>query len=291
VPYLAFSEAIGEYANQCDRATLHTDVGVDVVEAARITPQLRAALQVEIPTEDDLASEERRYRLLQGVSTFLRRLATSSAVVLVLEDLHDADRGTLDLLLHLTWSLSRARLLVIGTYRDTEVDRVHPLSATLAEMRHIAAFERLPLQGLDEGEVRELLHGLHVDGVTTDLARAVHRRTEGNALFVREVARTLVHVTEASPSAAPPMDVIPEGLRDVIRKHLSRLSSTANDILRVAAVIGREFRLDLLVRIMPLDWTRGADRGREELMLAGVWDRAFVALQRDKSAAGHVVWG
>jgi ATP/maltotriose-dependent transcriptional regulator MalT len=280
VPYLAFSEAIGEYANHCDLTTLHTDVGVDVVEAARITPQLRAALQVEIPTEKDLASEERRYRLLQGVTTFLRRLASSSPVVLVLDDLHDADRGTLDLLLHLTRSLSRSRLLVVGTYRDTEVDRVHPLSATLAEMRRIAGFDRLPLQGLDEGEVCDLLRELHVDGVTTDLARAVHRRTEGNALFVREVARTLLQETGASASAVPPMDVIPEGLRDVIGKRLSRLSATANDILRVAAVIGREFRLDLLVRVMPL---------AEEDIVAGLEEACRVSLIEERLSSQVIV--
>jgi hypothetical protein len=258
VPYLAFSEAIGEYANRCDLAALHTDVGADVVEAARITPQLRDALQVEIPTEEDLTSEERRYRLLQGVATFLRRLASTSPVMLVLEDLHDADRGTLDLLLHLTRSLS----------------------ATLAEMQGMSGFDRLPLQGLDEGEVCDLLRGLHLDGVTADLARAVHRRTEGNALFVREVARTLVRETEVSASAVPPIDVIPEGLRDVIGKHLSRLSATANDILRVAAVIGREFRLDLLVRVMPL---------AEEDIVAGLEEACRVSLLEERLSSQVIV--
>ena len=128
MPYVAFAEAIDGYVQNCDLTTLSAEVGEDITEAARLAPQLRQALHAEPPTDDHLSSEERRYRLLQGVTSFLRKVASVAPVVVVLEDLHDADRGSLDLLLHLSRNLSRSHLLVLGTYRDTDVDRVHPLS-------------------------------------------------------------------------------------------------------------------------------------------------------------------
>ena len=80
--------------------------------------------------------------------------------MLVLEDLHWADRGTLDMLLHVARNLQGVRLLVVGTYRDVEVDRVHPLSATLAEMRHIGALPRVLLRGLTVEEVHRMYNAL-----------------------------------------------------------------------------------------------------------------------------------
>jgi predicted ATPase len=84
----------------------------------------------------------------------------------------DADGGTLDMLSHVARNLSGSRLLIVGTYRDVEVDRTHALSSTLAELRRGSAFGRIPLRGLTVDEV--------------------HRQTEGNPLFIQEVLRYLV---------------------------------------------------------------------------------------------------
>jgi DNA-binding NarL/FixJ family response regulator len=119
-----------------------------------------------------------------------------------------------------------------------------------------------------------------VSGASVDLARAVHQRTEGNALFVREVARTLVQEPDALQPAASAAFGIPEGLRDVIGRHLSRLSPTTNEILRVAAVIGREFRLDLLVRVMPL---------AEDDMVAGLEEACRMTLLEEHLSGQAIV--
>jgi len=98
------------------------------------------------------------------VTGFLRNASQAQALLLVLEDLHDADRGTLDLLLHLARNLQGAdatgrgaRLLVVGTYRDVEVDRAHPLSGALAELRRAGSFLRVPLRGLTIDEVQRMM--------------------------------------------------------------------------------------------------------------------------------------
>src|SRR5207249_9199641 len=102
-----------------------------------------------------------------------------------------ADRGTLDLLVFLARQLTGTRLLIVGNYRDVEVDRAHPLSGTLAELRRASSFQRIPLRGLTADEVQRMMNTIAGQDVSYSLSEAVHRQTEGNPLFVQEVLRYL----------------------------------------------------------------------------------------------------
>ncbi|MEE8561738.1 MAG: hypothetical protein V3S91_07190, partial [Gemmatimonadota bacterium] len=186
-------------------------------------------------------------------------------MLVVLEDLHDADRGTLDLLLHVSRNLQGTRLLIVGTYRDVEVDRAHPLSSALAELRRSGSFLRVLLHGLTVDEVHRMYCIIRGQEVPWSRAEVIHRQTEGNPLFVQEVLRYLVEegivVREGGRYLLSDSEAgIPEGLRDVVGKRLSRLSEKANQVLSVAAVIGREFRLDVLQQVagLPEDELYGA---------------------------------
>ena len=201
--------------------------------------------------------DEDRWRLMQAVTSFLRNSTTVQPLLVVLEDLHWADRGTLDLLLHVARGLQGSRLLIVGTYRDVEVDRAHPLSATLADLRRIGNFVRVPLRGLTVDEVHRMYNALRGQEVPWAQAEAVHRQTEGNPLFIQEVLRYLVEegyvLREPGryvlAEGTEPGTGIPEGLRDVVGRRLNRLSEKTNQVLAIAAVMGREFRLDVLQRI------------------------------------------
>jgi tetratricopeptide (TPR) repeat protein len=204
--------------------------------------------------------EEERWRLLQAVSGFLRNASSVQPLLLVLEDLHWADRGTLDLMLHVARNLEGARLLVVGTYRDVEVDRAHPLSATLAELRRVSSLPRILLRGLTVDEVHRMYTFIRGQDVSWAQAEAVHRQTEGNPLFVQEVLRYLVEeglvIREAGryvlAEGTVPGTGIPEGLRDVVGRRLNRLSEKTNQVLSIAAVMGRDFRLDVLQQVLAL---------------------------------------
>jgi len=158
------------------------------------------------------------------------------------------------MLIHISHNLSGIRLLIVGTYRDVEVDRSHPLSASLAELRRMSSYSRVILRGLNADEVRRMLESITIQEIPWGLAEAVHRQTEGNPLFVQEVVRYLAEEGLISqqegqwrPTRETPLEMsIPEGLRDVIGKRLSLLSKECNQLLSVAAVIGREFPLDTL---------------------------------------------
>src|SRR5712691_5378268 len=267
LPYLAFVEALRTYVLARDADGLKSDLGSGGPEVARIVSEVRERAQVE-PAPAGGDPEEDRWRLLQAVTGFLRNASTVQPLLLVLEDLHWADRGTLDLLLHVARNLQTAdssgrgaRLLVVGTYRDVEVDRAHPLSATLAELRHIGSLPRVVLRGLTIDEVHRMYSAIRGQDVAWAQAEIVHRQTEGNPLFVQEVLRYLVEegyvVREGGryvlAEGTEPGTGIPDGLRDVVGKRLNRLSEKTNQVLSVAAVMGREFRLDVLQRVVGLD--------------------------------------
>lgn len=259
LPYLAFVEALRTYVLNREPEDLKKELGTNAGDVARIVSEIRERVDVE-PRVAAGNPEEDRWRLLQAVSGFLRNASTVQPLLLVLEDLHWADRGTLDLLLHLARNLAGSRLLVIGTYRDVEVDRGHPLSNTLAELRRATSFQRIALRGLTVDEVHRMMNVIRGQDVPWSRAEAIHRQTEGNPLFVQEVLRYLVEeglvVREGGQyvrtDGSDPNSGIPEGLRDVIGKRLSRLSEKANQLLSVAAVIGRDFRLDVLQQVAGL---------------------------------------
>ncbi len=126
LPYLAFVEAMRTYVLDRDPEGLKSDLGSGAADVARIVSEVRDRVQVDLRDASD--PEDDRWRLLNSITTFLTNAASVQPLVIVLEDLHWADRGTLDLLQHVARSLQGARLVIVGTYRDVEVDRTHPLS-------------------------------------------------------------------------------------------------------------------------------------------------------------------
>ena len=276
-PYMPFVEALRQYvANRPDDA-LRTELGNGASDVAKLVSEVRqrvpaSALTTEIPPDQE------RQRLYESVVTFLMNAAKANPIVLVLDDLHWADAPTLNLLRNLARSIKGSRLLVIGTYRDVDLDRRHPLAEVLAELRRERLFERVLLRGMTPLEVSALLemvaqHELDQGGVV--LASALHRATEGNPFFIEETVRHLVETGRIFrregrwvSNAANVHDMgIPEGVREVIGRRLSRLSSACNDALTSAAVLGREFEFAVL----------GAMTGLGEDELLAVIEEALVA--------------
>ncbi len=274
LPYLAFVEAMRTYVLSREANELRQAMGTGASEVARIVSEVRDKLDVT-PREASNPDED-RYRLFQAVTDFLANASEVQPLLIVLEDLHDSDKGTLDLLTHITRNINNGRLLIVGTYRDVEVDRTHPLSSTLADLRRVSSFERVLLRGLTIDEVHRMLSGLSGQDVPWQVAEAVFRQTEGNPLFVQEVLRYAVEdgliVRESGEWRTVDPDQlvmsIPEGLRDVIGKRLSNLSPECGQLLSMGSVMGREFRFEVLQRL--------ADMPEEDL---------FKALQEAISAA------
>jgi DNA-binding CsgD family transcriptional regulator len=253
VPFGAFVEAIEAAIARVDEQALKRDLGTGGVILARLVPELRVMLGIDLSERNEASQRE----LLKAVAEFFHGLARRQPLLLVLEDLHWADQDTLDLLLFLARNLEGSRLLIVGTYRDVEVSRSHPFASALAEVRRQGHTSRIRLRGLSRGDSLAMLSALTGGEVDRGQADAIYEQTDGNPFFIREIERFFeeqgIDLREAANDSPGLSRLgIPEGVRDVIGSRLTRLGPECNQVLAVASAIGREFDLQTLAGCVDL---------------------------------------
>jgi hypothetical protein len=250
VPYQPFVEAIRHFVDHTPDEELVVRLGQYGGEMVRLVPEL-AERAPGLPPRLRSDPQTERYRLFDAVAAWLAAASAEEPVLLVLDDLQWTAKPTLLLLRHVVRSPELRRVLVLGTYRDSELGHDHPLVDVLADFRRQGDVERLSLAGLDSSGVAAFMEqaaGRALDDEDLLLARAIHEETEGNPFFVREVLRHLAETgvierqggrwaTRLSGEEVG----IPEGVREVVGMRLARLSGGANRALRTGAVVGAQF--------------------------------------------------
>ncbi len=196
-------------------------------------------------------SDAARFQLFDAITSLLRAAAAQGPLVLVLDDLHGADHPSLLLLGFLAVHLRDSPILVIGTYREAEARLDPQLASTLGDI--IRHGRRLPLRGLRERDVGEVVERIAGRRPPDLVLRAIHHATEGNPFFIDEVVRLLSAEGRLDDAAQVATVRIPDGVRETIRHRLDPLPDRTRMLLLTAAVIGREFRLDTLQRVCDLD--------------------------------------
>jgi len=233
------------------RASLEA-LGSSAGDITDIVPEIRTLLPGIEPPARLADAAQARFRMFDSIRQLVVGLSNRRPVLIVLDDLHWADAPTLRLLEFLANELAVDRVMILGTYRRTELSRQHPLSDTLgglARSRHVA---RINLNGLSADEVHAFITATTGTQPPDWLSRSLYKQTEGNPLFLREIVRFLEHqglfsgAGSAPLAALPPTIRIPEGVKEVIGRRLNLLSAQCNDVLAVCAVIGRDFSHDLL---------------------------------------------
>jgi predicted ATPase len=228
-------------------------MGPGAADIAEIVPEIHRKL-TDLATPQSLEPEQARFRLFDSITTFLKSASQGQPLILVLDDLQWADKPSLLLLEFLARELAETHLLVIGTYRDIELPRRHPLADTLGELNRERLFQRILLRGLNQQDVGRIIENTSNVPPPAWLIEAVHTQTEGNPLFVMEVVRLLAQEGELTGENAITQESwtvrIPEGVREVIGRRLNRLSQRCNETLAVASVIGREFELRQLAPVI-----------------------------------------
>lgn len=287
-PYQPFVEALAAYLRACPAATVEAQLGGLKTELPRLVPWLSSDTPTRLDTlqtEPELA----RYRLFEAVRLLVRGAATEDPLLLILDDLHWASRPTLLLLRHLVRGLDPARVLVVGTFRDTEPGA--DLAWFLGDARRDVAYARLSLRGLDTSEVGELVSG---DGAIADPSgvwtRAVHAETNGNPFFVVEMLR---HLRESRGPDQTTLS-IPAGVREVVGLRIGRLSERTGSLLRAAAVLGDEFELPVLRGVTGLDDAALLDGLEEAATAALVYEvdpsgRGNAGLGDERYGFGHAI--
>ena len=252
-PYLPYVEII-EQAISGPRSSLELwkALGDVAPEIARIAPALRRVFP-DIPPPVELPAELARRYVWNSFGSFIGRAAQGQPLLLVLEDLHWADESTVLLTEYLAPLLPEMPVLVLGTYRDIEVDLQHPLARVIGQLARRRLVERVNLRRLSFDGVRALLSALAGQPAPEQLVRMIDRETEGNPFFVEEV---YLHLVESGVllddhgrvRADLQLDEVsvPESIRLVLGQRLGRLAGSTREVLVAAAVSGRVFASELV---------------------------------------------
>jgi class 3 adenylate cyclase len=267
LPFQPFAEAL-RFQVELDDAPVAW-FGALAGELTRLVPDFGEHVNdVGAPVRGDAESD--RQRLFDAITAWLRATAASIPVLLVLDDLHWADRPTLLLLRHLIYETAHDAVCIVGTYRSTDLDRTHPLATMLGDLRRDGTVTRLAIDGLSADGVAELLeraggHELAPEGV--ELANAVYRETGGNPFFVGEIVRHLVEsgalvLRNGRWTSDFTLESVglPEGVREVVGRRISHLDDETQKLLSLAAVIGHEFSLPVLAAVAGVDEDDALDR-------------------------------
>ena len=252
-----FLEALRQYVSTCPPQELPRRLQHASGELLRVVPEL-AGRVADLPAPLMGDPEGARSRLFEAVARLLCDAAQHAPVVLVLDDLHWADKATVLLLKYLVRYPREARLMVLGMYRETDLEADDPLCAMLTELGREHHLEHHSLTSLDSAAVAELV-GVHVgDEASAELCQTVYDGTEGNAFFVVEVLR---HLTESGAADATSRGIVtgkldvPDSVKDVVGQRIARLGKETNRLLAAGSVLGHEFDLQVLehLAVLPED--------------------------------------
>ena len=265
-PYWPWRQLIRSYLSVSGDREAEETLGAGLADIASIVPEVTERFGARLAEHPAGDSAQSRFRLFDAIAAFWRRAARRAPLLLIFEDLHWADATSLRLFAFLAAELEDSALLVVGTYRDTELSRQHPLFDTLADLARSSVCERLELAGLSARETEEFMVAANGRAASARFVDALHARTEGHPLFLEETLRLLIdsgapHGLDGTGDDTRLLMKIPTGVREVIGKRLNRLSVPAGRLLSVAACIGRTFDLQLLAQLE-------ADKSEDELLLA-----------------------
>jgi tetratricopeptide (TPR) repeat protein len=256
-PYLPFVEAFRRWVReQQDDNALREALGDSILEIAKLAPEIEMRLG-PLPERHTLAAHEERLLFFDAVAQVLANLSRRQGLLFYADDLHWADHGTLWLLGHLLRQLRDQRVLVLGAYRETELERAHPLAKALVDWNRERLITRIALRRFDKSETAAQLGALLGEEVSADFGDAVHRETEGNPFFVEEVLKALIERGSVRRESGRwrrcdvEQLVIPQSVKEAIGHRLDRVSSQCNEVLRAAAVLGKVFKFEDLMATAP----------------------------------------
>jgi len=255
-PYWPWVQAIRAWLDMVDDDRLIAAVAENAFLLSELAVELRARLPTVAPMAAVSNPDEARFRLFDAVSGLWKRVAEQCPLMLVLDDLHWADTPSLKLLEFFSHEVDARPILILGTYRDIEVSRRHPLSDTLGELARRSGFRRVQLKGLSLVEASQFVAVATGRPQPGEMVEMLHARTEGNPLFLAEMTRFFqqegligARANHVRGGSGNQLRHIPDGVREVIGRRLNGLSPTCGRLLSAAAVVGRVFSLDVLERV------------------------------------------
>ena len=256
LPYLPFLEAIGNYLAREDVAALRERLGPAADDLAQLFPQMGR------PHPRGGEAQQAKLRLFESILQLLRDAARSSALLVVLEDLHWADPATRELLDYATRRLRSTNVLILATYRTDEMHRKHALLPTIEGWRRSGQVQMIELKALQPEGVADIVCAIFEEsGISDEFRDFLYERSEGNPFVVEEMLRDaldrgdIFHTAQGWDRKAVNEIRIPRTVKDTILRRLERLSRDEIAVLSAAAVMGRSFDLTTLAEVTGVDQT------------------------------------
>ena len=286
-PYILWNEAIKDYLQVCTPEQLYRVVGFYPGELSKLVPELKQKLGA-IPQSLPINPEHGRDRLFEAVSQFMTNISKEAPLLVVLDDLQWTDQSSLLLLHYLARGVYRESLLLLGAYRETDIDERHPLPPVLTELNRERLLQSVPLKRLSFDEVSEMIKRmLEQDDVPREFCELVYEKTRGNPFFVEEVIKSLreegVIYREENKWKIKEVSKIefPETVKGVIKNRISRLDDECQDVLTMASFVGNDFAFEALLGVT----------GVEEDKLLELMERMLkTGLVKEKTIRGEDVY-
>jgi predicted ATPase len=253
-PYLPFLEALGKYIRMTSPDHLRTQVAHVPHTLSSILPELAVYVD-DLSMPYPLPPEQARLRLYEAIGIFLENISASQVLVLTLDDLHWADSASLDLLCYIVRHQAKAKLLILGAYRESEIDRNSALGRTLIDLVRQRALTAVTVDPFSSEEIEALAVNYLGSPTSPDVSSLLYTQSEGNPFFAEELlrgwieAKILVRENEQWVAVASLECTLPSSIIGALRQRFALLSSDVINHLRIAAVIGRMFDLSLLATV------------------------------------------
>jgi len=251
-PYILWSEVIRDYLQASTAEQLYRVIGFYPGEVSKLVPDLRQRLGA-IPQSIQIDPEHERDRLFEAVSQFITNVSKEAPLLVVLDDLQWTDQSSLLLMHYLARGVSREHLLLVGAYRDNEVDEKHPLSAVLTELNRERLLQAVRLKRMALNDVAEMIKQiLEQDDVPKEFCELVYQKTGGNPFFVEEVIKSLKEeeliLREGNRWKIKEVSRIkfPETIKGVVKARVDRLDEECKSISTAASFLGYDFSLEAI---------------------------------------------
>ena len=256
-PYEPFTQILRKHFEEESTEKHHLPDYV-IADLITIAPTLLHVFP-NVTENPKLNPQEEQQRLYENLVTFFSILSAAHPLLLVLEDVHWADSGTLSTLRHLARRIRNIPLMILATYREIELDQSLPFQNVLLDLNRERITTRMKLTRLNRTQTRSFLEGLFNEEVSDEFLDGIYQETEGNPFFIEELCKSLVQSGKLYYADGewhrPSMEdlEIPQSIRVVIQSRVANLHQDIQDALTISAVIGREFDFDTLTAASQVD--------------------------------------
>ena len=257
-PYNAFAQVIRQALNRFSRNGLEFPDSV-LDDLLKLTPDQRYRYP-QVHPNPSLDPETEQQRLFENMVTFCTLLSDESPLLLVVEDVHWGDSGTMKMLHHLIRRTQKQPVMFLVTYREIELKKSRPFNELLLELNRQRLGRRMKLDRLDREQTREMLAEIFAEHITPEFLDGIYHETDGNPFFIEEVCRTLVEsgtLYFADGQWHRPEDMaeleIPQGVQIAVETRLAQLPQEHQEILSMASILGREFEFETLMKALDVD--------------------------------------